>query len=71
MAFSTCEAEYIATTVATQEAKFLKQLLNEIEIEKFDEPVTLFIDNQGTIAVAKDPIRNQRNKHIDIKYHFI
>ena len=53
MAFSTCEAEYIATTVATQEAKFLRQLLNEIEIEKFDEPATLFIDNQGTIAVAK------------------
>ena len=35
------------------------------------EPVTLFVDNQSTFAIAKDPIRNQRTKHIDIKYHFI
>ena len=70
VALSTCEAEYIATSVAIQEAKFLTQLLNEIDVEKV-EPVTLFVDNQSTIAIAKDPIRNQRTKHIDIKYHFI
>ena len=70
VALSTCEAEYIATSVAIQEAKFLTQLLNEIDVEKV-EPVTLFVDNQSTIAIANDPIRNQRTKHIDIKYHFI
>ena len=70
VALSTCEAEYIATSVAIQEAKFLTQVLNEIDVEKV-EPVTLFVDNQSTIAIAKDPIRNQRTKHIDIKYHFI
>ena len=64
------EAEYIATTVAIQETEFLTQLLNEIDVKKV-EPVTLFVDNQSTIAIAKDPIRNQRTKHIDIKYHFI
>ena len=71
VALSTCEAEYIATTVATQEAKFLMQLLNEINVEEITDPVKLFVDNQGAIAIAKDPIRNQRTKHIDIKYHFI
>ena len=70
VALSTCEAEYIATSVAIKEAKFLTQLLNEIDVEKV-EHVTLFVDNQSPIAVAKDPIRNQRTKHIDIKYHFI
>ena len=35
------------------------------------EPITLLVDNQSTIAIAKDPIRNQRIKHINIKYHFI
>ena len=35
------------------------------------EPVILFVDNQSTIVIAKVPIRNQRTKHIDIKYHFI
>ena len=56
---------YIATTVVIQETK----LLNEIDVEKV-APVTLFIDNQSTIAIAKT-IRNQRAKHIDIKYLFI
>ena len=56
VALSMCEAEYIATSVAIQEAKFLTQLLNEIDVKKV-EPVTLFVDNQSTIAFAKDPIR--------------
>ena len=49
VALYTCEAEYIATTVAVQEAEFLTQLLNEIDVKKV-EPVTLFVDNQSTIA---------------------
>ena len=28
-------------------------------------------DNQGTIALAKNPVCRQRCKHVDIKYHFI
>ena len=49
VALPTCDAEYIATCVAIQEAKFLTQLLNEIDVEKV-EPVTLFVDNQSTTA---------------------
>ena len=33
--------------------------------------VRLFADNQGAIALAKNPVHHQRTKHIDIKYHFI
>lgn len=33
--------------------------------------VTLYADNQGAIALAKNPVHHQRSKHIDIKYHFI
>ena len=71
MALPTCEAEYIATTVATQGAKFLKQIVTDIEIAPLKKPLTLFVDNQSAIVVAKDPIRNQMKKHIDITYHFI
>ena len=28
-------------------------------------------DNQGAIAIAKNPIAHARTKHIDICYHFI
>ena len=70
MALSTCDTEYIVTTVAIQGAKFLTQLLNEIDAEKV-EHVTIFVDNQSNNATAKDPISIKRTKHIDIKYHFI
>ena len=68
VALSTCEAEYIAVAVAVQEAIFLKRLLYDMCVSC---DVCMFSDNQGTIALTKNPIVSQRSKHIDIKYHFI
>ena len=70
IALSSCEAEYVALTVAIQEAKFLRQLLADIQGCKISG-VRLYADNQGAIALAKNPVHHQRTKHIDIKYHFI
>ncbi len=28
-------------------------------------------DNQGTIAMAKNPVSHSRTEHIDIKYHYV
>ena len=28
-------------------------------------------DNQGAIAIAKNPVDHSRTKHIDIRYHYI
>ena len=69
VALSTCEAEYISLVNAVQEAKFLKQLRNDINIVSDD--VLINVDNQGAINLAKNPVNHQRSKHIDIKYHFI
>ena len=55
---------------AIQEAKFLSQLLNDFLVES-SNPVNLYCDNQGAIALAKNPVQHQRSKHIDIRYHFI
>jgi len=41
--------------------------MNCIEKENF----VLFVDNQGAISLAKNPVHHQRSKHIDIKYHYI
>ena len=38
---------------------------------EIDEPVLIFEDNRGTIALSKNPVSHQRSKHIDIRYHFI
>ena len=31
----------------------------------------MHIDDQGAIAIAKDPVHHGRTKHIDIRYHYI
>jgi hypothetical protein len=31
----------------------------------------VYEDNQGAIALVKNPVCRQRCKHVDIKYHFI
>ena len=67
---STCEAEYMALVSAIQEGIYLQSFLNEVS--KLDRThFNLLCDNQGAIALAKNPIKHQRSKHIDIKYHFI
>ena len=35
-----------------------------------DKPFTVCEDNQGLIALAKNPISHQRFKHTVIRYHF-
>lgn len=33
--------------------------------------VKIYKDNQGSIALAKNPEFHKRTKHIDIRYHFV
>lgn len=70
VALSSCEAEYVAITVAVQEAKFLKQLYSDMTCSIL-QCVTVFVDNQGAISLGNNPVHHQRSKHIDVKYHFI
>ena len=69
VALSTSEAEYIALSSATQEAVWLRRLLSELGAPV--SSVTMMEDNQGAIALAKNPIAHARTKHIDIRYHYI
>ena len=32
---------------------------------------TIFIDNQSTICIVKNPVFHNRTKHIEIRHHFI
>jgi transposase InsO family protein len=70
VALSTVEAEYMAASNATKEAVWLRTLLNELG-ETQSNATTILTDNQGSIALAKNPEQHQRSKHIDIRYHFI
>jgi hypothetical protein len=54
---------------AVQESIWLRRILKELKQLK-DLPTMIYQDNQGTIALAKNPIFHSRSKHIDIKFHF-
>ena len=54
-----------------QESLYLSQLIIDLGVNSQSESVLIYEDNQGTIALANNPVQRQRSKHIDIKYHFI
>ena len=31
----------------------------------------MFVDNEGAIALANNPLNSARTKHIDVRFHFI
>lgn len=70
VALSTCEAEYMALAATIQECLYLTQLLQGMDSSDCAPP-KVWEDNQGAIALAKNPVNRQRCKHVDIKYHFI
>ena len=70
VALSTCEAEYMSLAAAMKECLYLEQFLRDLDKSTYNQ-TTVYEDNQGTIAVARNPVHRQRCKHIDIKYHFI
>ena len=70
VSLSSCEAEYTALTHGVQEGKFLSQLLSDVSNSE-RVMFTMYVDNQGAIKLANNPVHHQRSKHIDIKYHFI
>ena len=48
----------------------MRWLLGELTGEEA-HPLALMVDNQPTIALAKNPVLHDRSKHIDIKFHFL
>ena len=70
VALSSCEAEYIGLAATAQESLYLTQLLSSMNGKPY-KCTKIHEDNQGAIALTKNPVSRQRSKHIDIKYHFL
>jgi hypothetical protein len=70
---STTEAEYVALCQGSKEAVWLRDLLRELGFAQFlgsSKEVQIYSDNQGCIALAKNPEDHARSKHIDVQYHY-
>ena len=70
VALSSAEAEYIAASMATCEAIWLRKLLVALFGQKVETTV-IHCDNQSCIKLFENPVFHDRSKHIDIRYHFI
>lgn len=70
VALSTTEAEYMAITSASQEALWMKQLIDEI-LSESTSAIEIFCDNKGARDLCENGNYSARTKHIDIKYYFV
>ena len=70
VALSTCEAEYVSMSLLCQEIIYLK---NNLAPDIINEGLhtSIVCDNQGALALAKNPEKHSKTKHIDIRYHFV
>ena len=61
----------MALSMTTQEAVWLRRFLSDLTTAEDQKPTVVMEDNQGTIAIAKNPVAYARTKHIDIRYHYM
>ena len=70
VAKSTTEAEYVSLSLATQEAIWLRRLMNDLG-NRMMLPTLIYEDNQGAIQLSRNPKFHNRTKHTDVCYHFV
>ena len=67
---STADLEYIAACAAVNQAIWLRRILSELG-EKQSSATKIYCDSTWAIAIAKNPVRHRKTKHVKIKYHFV
>ena len=72
---SSTESEYIAMSICARLTQWMAQLLTDMGYPEYigqdSRAVAIRGDNQGALALVKNPHLHERSKHIDISYHTI
>jgi hypothetical protein len=75
VATSSTESEYISQAMFTKQGQWLAEVLRSMKASKLINEngltVQMYGDNQGALALVKNPQLHERSKHIAICYHFI
>jgi hypothetical protein len=75
VARSSCESEYIAQAMYAMQGQWAAQIFQDLGmpeyIGKSKTTVDMRGDNQGALALVKNPHLHERSKHIDVCYHYI
>jgi KUP system potassium uptake protein len=66
----TTKAEYIAAAEAAKQAIWIQYFLAAVQKHP-RTPTQLGINNQGTLALALNPVNHLHSKHIRVRYHAI
>ncbi len=56
--------------LSSKEAVWLGRLLADMRVYEKPPCVRIYADNQGSIDTVKNQAIYQRNKHVDIQYHY-
>lgn len=70
MATGTCEAEYMALSLAVKELIWLYMLLRSMGIN-VRRPCVVYEDNSAALKIANNVTAMKRTKHIDVWHHFL
>ena len=70
IALSSTEAEYIALSEAGREACWLRNLYDELGYTQRN-PIIIKGDNEGSIAMTRNPQFHKRAKHVAVQWHWV
>ncbi|GJX18429.1 putative ribonuclease H-like domain-containing protein [Tanacetum coccineum] len=69
VANSTTEAEYVAAANCCGQVLWIQNQMLDYGFNFMNTKI--YIDNESTICIVKNPVFHSKTKHIEIRYHFI
>ncbi|GJW12896.1 ribonuclease H-like domain-containing protein, partial [Tanacetum coccineum] len=69
MATSTTEAEYVAAANCCGQVLWIQNQMLDYGFNFMN--TRIYIDNESTICIVKNPVFHSKTKHIEIRHHFI
>ncbi|GKA06731.1 ribonuclease H-like domain-containing protein [Tanacetum coccineum] len=69
VANSTTEAEYVATANCCGQVLWIQNQMLDYGFNFMN--IKIYIDNESTICIMKNPVFHSKTKHIEIRHHFI
>ncbi|GJQ91803.1 putative ribonuclease H-like domain-containing protein [Tanacetum coccineum] len=69
VANSTTEAEYVAASSCRRQVLWIQNQMLDYGYNFMNTKI--FIDNESTICIVKNPVFHSKTKHIEIRHHFI
>jgi hypothetical protein len=67
---STNHSEYCSAAAAAREAKFFEKVAVELGFSHYVQPIDMFSDSKGAIAMAYNPVMRAASKHVDLADHY-